>query len=142
MLVESWMRNLLLLVGRENVYDAVNRRRGRARVQGGEDEVTCLRQCDGGGDRFQVPHLADEDHIGVFAQGGAQGIGERIRVCTEFPLVYHAFLVGVQVLDGVLDSQDVRLTLRVDNVDQRCDSGGFAGTRRAGDQDPGRRASA
>ena len=68
--------HLPLLLGREDVDDPVDRLRGRLGVQGGEDEVAGLSRGQGGGDRLQVAHLADQDHVGVLAQGGPQGEGE------------------------------------------------------------------
>jgi len=43
--------------------------------------------------------------------------------------------VRVQVLDGVLDSDDVLVPLGVDLVDHRRQGGGLARAGRAGDQD-------
>ena len=67
--------HLGLLLGREDVDDPVDRLGGRLGVQGGEDEVAGLGRGQRRGDRLQVAHLADEDHVGVLSQGGAQGRG-------------------------------------------------------------------
>ena len=42
-----------------------------------EDEVAGLGGGQRGRDRLEVAHLADEDHVRVLAQRGAQGLGER-----------------------------------------------------------------
>jgi hypothetical protein len=60
--------HLLLLLRCKDVDDAVDRRRRALRVQGAEDEVPGLRSGERGGDRLEVAHLADEDHVGVLAE--------------------------------------------------------------------------
>ena len=77
--------NLVLLVGRENVDDAVDRF-GRARsVQGAEDKVAGGRRGQRQFDRFQVAHFTDEQDIRIFAQRAAQaqqrrnGCARRLR---------------------------------------------------------------
>ena len=62
--------HLPLLLGREDVNDAIDGLGGRLGVQRGEDEMAGLGGRKSGGDRLQVPHLADEDHVGVLSQGG------------------------------------------------------------------------
>ncbi len=63
-------------------------------------------------DRLQVAHFADEDDVGVLAQGGAQRVGEGVRVGVQLALVDHALLVPVQVLDRVLDRDHVLVRAR------------------------------
>ena len=103
--------HLALLLGREDVDDAVDRLRGRLGVQGGEDEVAGLGRGQRGGDRLQVAHLADQDHVGVLSQGGAQAEGEVRGVGADLALVDDRALVLVQELDRVLDREDVVLVL-------------------------------
>ena len=64
--------DLRLLRGGEDVDDAVDRLRGVARVQRGEDEVAGLRGGERGGDGLEVAHLADQDHVGILTQRRAQ----------------------------------------------------------------------
>ena len=99
--------HLLLLVGREDVDDAVDGLRRVLGVQGGEHEVAGLGRGQRGRDRLEVAHLADEDHVGVLAQGGLEAEREALRVGAELALVDDAALVLVQELDRVLDRQDV-----------------------------------
>ena len=79
--------DLLLLVRREDVDDAVDRLRGVLGVQGREDEVTGL----GGGqrdrDRLEVAHLADQDDVGVLPQHVLEGVREGVRVLAHLALV-------------------------------------------------------
>ena len=115
--------DLLLLMGRKDVDDTVNRRRCGAGVQRCEYQVSGFSESDGGGDCFQIAHFADEDHIRIFPQRRPQGIGERIRVRAKLALIDHAFFVRVQVLNRVFNRQNMRFALRVDNVNQRRDGG-------------------
>ena len=75
--------DLLLLVGREHVDDAVDRLRRVLGVQGREDQVAGL----GGGqrdrDRLEVAHLADQDDVGVLPQHVLEGV--RRRTCVSSP---------------------------------------------------------
>ncbi len=56
-------------------------------MQGAEHQVTGL----GGGQRqpdgLQVAHLADQDDVGVLAQGRAQRLIEAERIASDFALV-------------------------------------------------------
>ena len=92
-------------------------------MQGREHQVTGLGGGDGRLDRFEIPHLTHQDDVGVLTQDVLQGVGERMRVGPDLPLVDHGTLVVVQVLDGVLDRHDVDVLLAVDHVDQRGQAG-------------------
>jgi hypothetical protein len=104
-------------------------------VQGGEDEVSGLGRGQRRGDRLQVAHLADQDHVGVLAQGGAQAEREVGRVGADLALVDDRAFVLVQELDRVLDREDVVLVLAVDHVDHRRQGRALARAGRAGDED-------
>ena len=58
-----------LLVGRERIDDTVDCRRGTVGVQGTHHENTHLGSRDCDTDRLEVTHFADQDHVGVLAQG-------------------------------------------------------------------------
>src|SRR5271156_2356151 len=126
--------NLGLLVRGENVYDAVDRRDRRIGVQRGEGQVAGFSDAQSGFDGFQVAHFADEDDVGIFAQGGAQGIRKRMRVRVYFALVDQAFFVVVQEFDGVFDGDHVLFMLVIDFVEHGGERGGFAGAGGAGDE--------
>ena len=64
--------DLLLPEGREHVDDSVDRLSGVVGVQGREDEVAGLGQRQGELDGLEVAHLADQEDVGVLAEGGAQ----------------------------------------------------------------------
>ena len=114
--------------------------RGVLGVQRGEHEVAGLGRGQGGGDRLEVAHLADEDDVGVLAQRRLQRLGEALRVGAELALVDEALLVRVQELDRVLDRHDVLLARVVDLVDHRRERGGLARAGRAGDEHEAARA--
>ena len=99
-----------------------------------EHQVAGLGGGQRGGDGLQVAHLADEDHVGVLAQRGAQALGEARGVAAQLALVDQAPLVLVQELDRVLDGEDVLLARGVDLVDHGGQRGGLAGARGPGDE--------
>ena len=76
--------NLRLPIGRELIDDAVDRRRGGRRMQRAEYQMARLGGFDRDRDRLEIAHLADEDDVGIFAQGGAQRVFERAR-CASAP---------------------------------------------------------
>ena len=86
--------DLVLLLGREDVDDAVDRLRRALGVQRREDEVAGLGRRERGRDRLEVAHLADEDHVGVLAQRGPERLGERRRVEADLALVDDAAAVA------------------------------------------------
>jgi hypothetical protein len=85
----------MLLMWREDVYDAIHRLRCVLGVEGAEYEVPGL----GGGQRerdcLKVTHLAHQDHVRVLPQDVLQGLGEALGVLVDFALVYDALLVLV-----------------------------------------------
>src|SRR4029450_13866258 len=99
------------------------------------DEMARPRRRDRGRDRLEVAHLAEQDHVWVLTQGGAQRLGEARRVRPDLALVDDAALVTVYELDRVFDCQDVLGPLAVDLVDQGCKRRRLAGPGRPGDQD-------
>ena len=70
--------DLALLGRREDVDDAVDGLRRVLRVERREDEVAGLGRGQRRADRLHVAHLADEDHVGVLAQGGLERHRERL----------------------------------------------------------------
>ena len=111
--------DLLLLVGREEVDDAVDRLGRVDRVQRREDEVADLGRGQRRRDGLVVAHLADEDDVGVLADDVAQRVGVALGVDADLALVDDAALVLVQDLDRVLDGDDVTVARAVDVVDHR-----------------------
>ena len=112
--------DLFLLVGWEHVDHPVDRLGTVLRVQGREDEVTCL-SC---GQRYlyglQVAKLADEDDIRVLTQGRPQRRAEPLGVAADLSLVHHTLLVLVQELDRVFNGDYVLGPGLVYLVDQGC----------------------
>ena len=126
--------DLALLGRREDVDDAVDRLRRVLRVERREDEVAGLRRGQRRADRLHVAHLADEDHVGVLAQGGLERHRERLGVAADLALVDDAALVAVEELDRVLDRHDVLVARLVDLVDHRGERRRLARAGRARDE--------
>ena len=132
--------NLRLLVRRERVDQTRDRLRRRVRVQRRHRQVAGLGQLERGFHRFEVAQLADEHHVRVFAERGAQRHAEALRVGVQLALVDQRGLVLVQVFDRVLDRQDVRLLGQVDPIDHRGERRRLAAAGRAGDEHEAARA--
>ncbi len=125
---------LALLMGREDVDDAVDRLRGGVGVQGGEGQVAGLGDAQRRLDGLEVAHLADQHDIGVLTQAGPQGVGEAMGVGVELALVDDALLVAVEILDRVLDRDDVLGALTVHLVQHGGERRRLAGAGGAGDE--------
>src|SRR5450830_146577 len=115
-----------LFIGGEDVDDAVDGLGSRGGVQGAEHQVARFRGRQGQADGFQVAQFADQDAVGVFAQGRAQGIVEGERVRSHFALVDQAFLGIVHEFDGVFDRQDVAVLVFIEVGDHRRERRRFA----------------
>ncbi len=126
--------DLLLLVRREEVDDAVDRLLRVGGVQRRHDEVAGLGGGQRGFHRLLVAHLAHEDDVGVLPHRRAQRGGEVFGVDAHLALVDHAQLVEVQHLDRVLDRHDVHFAMVVDVVDHAGQGGRLADAGRAGDE--------
>jgi hypothetical protein len=127
--------DLVLLLGGEDVDDAVDRLRRALGVQRREDEVPGLGRGQRGRNRLEVAHLADQDDVRVLTQGGPQRVREARRVGADFALVDDAAAVPVEELDRILDREDVLVPCPVDLVDQRRERRRLAGAGGAGHED-------
>ena len=85
---------------------------------------------DSGADGFKVAHFADQDHVRILTERGAQSGRERRCVHFDLALVDVAFLVAVQEFDWVFDGDDMLGAGGVDAIDHGSERGGLA---RAGD---------
>lgn len=94
--------DLLLLVGRKDVYDAVYCLRAVVCADGREYQMTRFRRLDCRGYRLQIRHYSNEDYIGILTKRGAQAGHKRLRVRAYLPLVYDGFAVLVEILYRVL----------------------------------------
>jgi hypothetical protein len=98
-----------LFGSREDVDDPVDGLGGTRGMQGGKYQVAGFRTGERQADGFEVAHLADQNHVRVFAQSRAQGILERQGVRTDFALVDQAFLRLVNKLDRIFDGENVAI---------------------------------
>ena len=110
----------------EHVDDAVDRARARVGVQGGQCQMPGFRQRQGRLDRIDVAHLSDQDHVGILPEDPAERAPEGRRVDLDLALLDATQLVGVHVLDGILDRDDVLGRCLVDQIDHRRQRRRFA----------------
>ncbi len=127
--------DLGLLVRRENVDDPVDGFAGVVGVERAENEQASFGSGEGERDRLEVAHFADEDDVGVLAEGGAEAGGEGGRLDRDLALGDDRLLVAVDELDGLLDGDDVAAEIRIDVVEQRRERRGFSRASRASDED-------
>ena len=93
--------HLLLLVGREDGDDAVDRLGGVERVQRAHHEVAGLGCRDRRFDGLEVAHLADQDDVRILAKGGAKRVREAVRIDTDLTLIHDRAAIANQELDRV-----------------------------------------
>src|SRR5437667_4619484 len=115
--------DLVLLVGREEVDDAVHRLHRVGGVEGRQHEVTGLAGSESGPYRLGVTHLTDQDDVGVLADDRAHRGRVAVGVHADLSLVHGGHAVGVEDLDGLLDRHDVNGTVVVDLVDHAGEGG-------------------
>ena len=125
----------LLGVGGKRIHDPGDGAGGSGGVESAEDQVTGFGGGDGRFDRLEVTHFAHKNDIGILAKGAADRLGKAGDVHVDFPLGDDAFFVGMIVLDGILDGDDVRLSVLVDPVHHGGKGGRFSGTGGTGDKD-------
>ena len=100
-----------------------------------ENEVSGFRRRDGERDGFQIAHLADHDHIGIFPERSAQRRAEGARVGVHFALCDMAAFWFENIFDRVLERDDVFAPLDVHLLDQRRERGRFAAAHGTGHED-------
>ena len=125
----------LLGVGGKRIHDPGDGAGGSGGVESAEDQVTSFGGGDGRFDRLEVTHFAHKNDIGILAKGAADRLGKAGDVHVDFPLGDDAFFVGMVVLDRILDSDDVRLSVLVDPVHHGGQGGRFSGAGGTGDKD-------
>ena len=129
------LADLRLVARGEGVEDARDGLRGVVGVERGEDEVAGFGGGEGGGHGFAVAHLADHDDVGILTEDGADGLGEVGSVVAEFDLFDERVAIGVLVLDGIFDGDDVVLAAGVDAIDEGGEGGGFTAAGGSGEKD-------
>ena len=97
--------------------------------------MACLSGSDGNPYRFQIAHLAQQDHVRGLSQRRAKGAGEGGHVVGHVALADQGLLVIVYVFDRVLNGHDVTVALGVDAIHHTGQRGALAASGRAGDQD-------
>lgn len=127
--------DLGLLLGREDVDDAVEGSGGAAGVEGGDDEVAGFCGGEGGGDAVLVAHFGDDEDVDVLAEGGAESGGEGVGVGADLALFDEAELVFEGVFDRVFDRDDHGRAGFKDAAGHGREGGGFAAAGHAGDED-------
>ena len=127
--------DLVLRTGGADVDNAVDGLRGADGVQRAEHQMPGFGGGHGGGDRFKIAHLTDQNHIRILAQGAAQRTRKAGYIHAHLALVDQRFFALIDVLDGVLDGQDMLGAALVDMLDHRRQRRGFAAAGGTGDQD-------
>jgi len=122
-------------MGGEDVDYPVDGLRRALGMQGRQHQVTGLSSGNGRGDCLMVPHLTNQDHVGVFTKGRPEAPRKGGHIGTYLPLVYQAGPMGMEVLNGVLQCHYVEGLLLVHKVNHGRQRRGFAAPGRAGNKD-------
>jgi len=85
-------------------------------VECGNDEVSRFSGGEGGLKGLAVSHFADDDDIGVLAQGMDEGGIEGFGVQADFTLLEEGALVLEGIFDGVFDGDDMAFHGGVDVI--------------------------
>ncbi len=93
---------LLLLIG-EHIDHAIDRFVSALRVHRTEYEMPGRGRFDREADGFQIPQFSNENDIGVFPQGRAQGGGEGFGMGTDLPVIDETIFAFMNEFNRVLD---------------------------------------
>ena len=66
--------------------------------------------------RLQIAHLPHQDHVGVLAEGCAQGVGGAVGVLAYLPLVDKAAITFIDEFDRIFNGDDVLRTGIIDVI--------------------------
>ena len=103
-------------------------------MQRREDEMAGLGGSQGGLDRREVTHLADQDDIRVLPQDGAQALRVGLRIGADLALIDDALVRRVDVLDRILQRDDVLVPRMIDLIEDRRQRRRLTGAGFTGDQ--------
>src|SRR5258708_20965848 len=126
--------NLFLLRRRKDRDNTLNGFGGVKSVQSGKNQVAGFGGEQRGGNGFQVAHFADQNHVGVLTQSGAQGSRKVCGIHFNFALIDETLFVAVQKLDRVFDGDQVVGAVGIDAVDHGRERSGLTGTGGSGNQ--------
>src|SRR5687768_14910187 len=100
------MSYLLLFLGLEHTENTIDGSSGIDRVQSTHHQMSGFGSAQCNLYRGAVAHFADEDDLGSLTERGAQTAGEVIEIGAELPLIDRRFLLRVNELHWILESND------------------------------------
>ncbi len=100
-----------------------------------EHHVSRFRRTEARADSIHVAHFTHENHVGIFTQRTAKGIGEGEGIPAHHALRDDTFFIRVYEFDGIFGRDYVGLTVFVDEIHHSGQGGGLATTRNAADQE-------
>ena len=110
---------MLAQIGGQCVDNTVDSFDGTSRVQGAQHEVAGFGGRHGHGDGLGIAQLAHKDDIRVLAHGGANAVGERRQMRTQFTLYDLALLAGVYEFNRIFEADDIEVTGFVQMINHR-----------------------
>ena len=113
-------------ISRKCIHDPSDGAGGSGCVESSEDQVARFRGGHSRFDGLEVAHFAHKNDIRILAQGPADCLSKAGYIDVDFALGDDAFFVGMIILDRILDSDDVRLSVLVDPVDHGGEGGRLA----------------
>ena len=126
--------DLFLFLGFEHTKDTIDSLSGIDGVNGAEDQVARFRCAQGNSDGVTIAHFTDENHFGRLPQRRAQAVGKAVKIRSQFALIESGQFMRMDEFDGILESNDVDGPGAVNLIEDRSQSGRFAGASRASDE--------
>ena len=106
--------DLGLETGREDIKNARDGLRGVIGMQRRKNQVSGFGSGQRGRHGFAVAHLANQNHVRILPQDGANSLGKAGGIHAQFDLLDQRFLVRVLKLDWIFNRDDVIMSAAVD----------------------------
>ncbi len=126
--------NLILLVLGEYIDDPVDGVGCPGSMEGGNHQMTGFCSSHGCPDGLVIPEFSQEDDIRGLPKSRPESRSIILRIGQDLPLGHDAFLMTVEILDGILQGDDMGVPAFIDPVDDAGQSGAFSTACRPSDQ--------
>ena len=123
-----------MLLLRKQIEDAADAAGSAGGMDRAIDQMPGFRRMDRRLECFHVAQLADEDNVGILANGMLHANLEVLDVGADLTLVDQALVLGKHEFDRIFEREDVLAVVLIDVVEHRADRRALAGAGDAGQQ--------